>query len=198
MADAVQPTDDRARWLDRYAERGVEIERGPSEWVVQRLLSLPTHAIVLDLAGGSGRHAVAAAQSGRMAIVIDFIAQAVAGATARHANILGAVADVRNMPVRESSVDAIVVVSFLDRSLFPMIRSLLTPGGTLIYETFTLEHLDVVARGKARGPRNAAYLLAPGELPLLAAPLDVVEHEECLVADGAGDRHVARLVAVKR
>jgi hypothetical protein len=68
----------------------------------------------------------------------------------------------------------------------------------LIYETFTLEHLDVVARGKARGPRNAAYLLAPGELPLLAAPLDVVEHEECLVADGAGERHVARLVAVKR
>ena len=102
------------------------------------------------------------------------------------------------MPLRESSVDAIVVVSFLDRSLFPMIRCLLNPGGTLIYETFTLQHLDVVNRGRARGPRNAEYLLEPGELRRLAAPLDVIEHEECLATDSAGERHVARLVAIKR
>jgi SAM-dependent methyltransferase len=198
MTDAVEPVDDRTRWLDRYAERGVEIEREPSAWVVERVLSLPNDTRVLDFAGGSGRHAAVAAKSGKTAIVIDFIASAVASATARHSNVLGVVADVRDMPLRESSIDAIVVVSFLDRSLFPMIRSLLTPGGILIYETFTLRHLDVVERGKARGPRNAEYLLKPGELSELVEPLDIVEHEECLVSDSAGERHVARVVAVKQ
>jgi SAM-dependent methyltransferase len=198
MTDAVEPIADRTRWRDRYSERGVELEREPSAWVVDRLESLPKNALVLDLAGGSGRHAAAAARTGRTAIVIDFIAQAVAAAVARQTNVLGATADVRALPLRDASFDAIVVVSFLDRSLFPAIRRLLTPGGTLIYETFTLKHLGVVERGKARGPTNAKYLLNPGELPQLAAPLDVVEHEECLVADGAGERHVARMVAMKR
>ena len=198
MTDAVEPVDDRTRWLDRYAERGVEAGREPSAWVVQRCLSLPSDALVLDFAGGSGRHAAAIAQTGRTVIVIDFIAQAVATATARQKNVLGAVADVRAVPLRDASVDAIVVVSFLDRSLFRSLRQLLTPGGTLIYETFTLQHLDVVERGHARGPRNAEYLLKPGELPRLAAPLEVIEHEECLVVDSAGERHIARMVAIKR
>lgn len=198
MTDTVEPIDDRTRWLDRYAVRGVEIEREPSAWVIERCESLPATALVVDLAGGAGRHAAAIARRGRTVIVIDFIAQAVAAAVARHRDTLGIVADVRAMPLRESSVDGVVVVSFLDRSLFPMIRRWLAPGGTLIYETFTRQHLGVVERGKARGPRNAEYLLEPAELPRLAAPLDVVEHEECLVTDGAGERHVARLVAIKR
>jgi SAM-dependent methyltransferase len=198
MTDAVEPIDDRTRWLDRYAERGAEVEREPSEWIVERCRSLPHDALILDLAGGSGRHAAAVARAGFTVIVVDFIGQAVAAAVARHRNIVGAVADVRAIPLRQGSVDAIVVVSFLDRSLFPVIRDLLTPGGTLIYETFTLRHLDVVARGKARGPKNAEYLLAPGELPQLAGPLELVEHEECLIVDSAGERHVARIVAIKR
>jgi SAM-dependent methyltransferase len=198
MTEAIEPIDDRTRWLDRYAERGVEGEREPSAWVVERCLALPSNSLVLDFAGGSGRHAAAVARTGRTVVVVDFIAQAVAAAAARHSNIHGAVADVRALPLREPSVDAIVVVSFLDRSLFQTIRQLLTPGGTLIYETFTLEHLEVIERGRARGPRNAEYLLKPGELPLLAAPLEVIEHEECLVADSAGERHVARMVAIKR
>ena len=46
--------------------------------------------------------------------------------------------------------------------------------------------------------RNAAYLLEAGELPRLVAPLVVQEHEEGLVVDDAGERHVARVMAQKR
>lgn len=198
MTETVEPIDDRTRWLGRYGERGVEIEREPSAWVIERCLALPTETLFADLAGGSGRHAAAIARTGRTAIVIDFIAQAVAAATVRHTSVFGIVADVRRLPVRESTVGAIVIVSFLDRSLFPTIHRLLEPGGALIYETFTLQHLRVVARGRAHGPRNPAYLLEHGELARLAAPLDVVEHEERLVVDAAGERHVARVVAIKR
>ena len=107
-------------------------------------------------------------------------------------------ADAGSLPLAEGSCDAIVCVSFLDRSLFKVFADTLKPGGVLVYETFTRAHLDVVARGGARGPRNPAYLLEPGELPTLVAPLVVLEHEEGLSVDDAGERHVARVMAVKR
>ena len=189
---------DRAHWRDRYRERGCELDRNPSDWVVDRCRALPPHALVLDLAGGSGRNAAAIARTGRRVIVMDFVFAAVEGATGRDDRIVGLVADARACPLRPNSVDAIVCVSFLDRSVFPTLATLLTAGGTLVYETFTRAHLDVVARGRARGPRNPEYLLEPGELRTLVAPLDVSEYEERLLSDSAGERHVARAVATKR
>ena len=61
----------------------------------------------------------------------------------------------------------------------------------------TLEHLDVVARGKARGPRNPEFLLHPDELPKLVAPLTVQEHFKGTVVDEVGERSIARIMAVK-
>jgi SAM-dependent methyltransferase len=190
--------DDRAHWEARYSERGSEPDRVASAWVIDRCRTLPPGAITLDLAGGAGRHAEALARSGQVVIVIDFVPAAVAAAVERHKRISGVVGDVRAMPLRAQSFDAIVCVSFLDRSIFATLIELLVPGGLLVYETFTLAHLDVVARGAARGPRNPDYLLAPGELRQLVAPLEVQQHEERLVVDQAGERHVARVMAVKR
>ena len=51
--------------------------------------------------------------------------------------------------------------------------------------------------GWARRPRDPAYTLAPGELPRLVAPLEVVAYREGLVHDDAGERCVASVVAVK-
>jgi len=89
-------------------------------------------------------------------------------------------------------------VSFLDRSIFPALIRAIAPGGALVYETFTVPHLDVVRRGAARGPRNVAYLLEAGEIARLVAPLEIQEHEEGLVVDDAGERYVARVMAIKR
>jgi len=108
------------------------------------------------------------------------------------------VADANALPFGRDTFDAIVCVSFLDRSLFKAFAELLKPGGVLVYETFTRAHLNVVARGRARGPRNAAFLLEAGELPALVGPLIVQEGEEGLVVDDAGERHVARVMAVKK
>ena len=198
MSDALGSRDDRAHWAARYVERGADLGRAPSSWVVERCLTLPPSALVLDVAGGTGRHAAPLAWQGHTVIVLDFIERAVRAATARHTRILGLVADIRAIPLRRDSMDAIVVVSFLDRSAFQPFIDLLRPGGVLVYETFTRSHLDLVAAGRAHGPRNQDFLLAPGELPRLVSPLDVSEHEEGLVIDDAGERHVARVMAVKR
>lgn len=197
MTDAEDARAERADWEARYAERGNELDRAPSSWVVDRCLTLPPRGIVLDVAGGTGRHAAALAERGRRVIVVDFVHRAVEVAATRHALISGLVADAAALPLRAESVDAIVCVSFLHRSLFNVFTRLLRPGGALVYETFTRAHLDVVARGRARGPRNPAYLLEPAELPTLVSPLRVQEHTEGLIVDGAGERHVARVMAVK-
>ena len=198
MTESSESRDDRAHWNARYAERGPELDRSPSSWVIEQCQALSPAATIVDLAGGTGRHAEALARAGWRVAVVDFVPGAVAAAVARHDRVEGVVADARVLPLRDGSVDAIVCVSFLDRSIFPSLAAALRPGGLLVYETFTLAHLDVVARGRARGPRNAAYLLAAGELPRLVAPLEVQVHDERLVVDAAGERHVARVMAIKR
>ena len=57
MTGTVDPRDDRTHWETRYAERGDEFGRAPSAWVVERCLTLPPSATIVDLAGGTGRHA---------------------------------------------------------------------------------------------------------------------------------------------
>lgn len=198
MTDDRDARDDRAHWQARYRERGSELNRAPSAWVIDRCLALTARGPIVDVAGGTGRHALALAREGRSVVVLDFVHAAVAAAVHRDANISGIVADVRACPVRAGSAEAVVCVSFLDRSLFPTLIAMLRPGAALVYETFTIDHLEVVARGRARGPRNPEYLLEPGELPGLVAPLDVREFDERLIIDATGERHVARLVATKR
>jgi hypothetical protein len=68
--------------------------------------------------------------------------------------------------------DIVLVVSYLHRPLFPALTRALRKGGWLLYETYTTAQ---AARGK---PTNAAYLLEPGELPTLVAPLEVVRQRE--------------------
>jgi SAM-dependent methyltransferase len=189
--------DDRAHWEARYAERGAELDRAPSPWIIERSLALPDDSLFLDLAAGTGRHAARLAAAGRTVIVLDFVPRAVRAAVERGTSILGVVAATAAIPLRSGSVDAIICVSFLDRAIFGALRALLAPRGVLLYETFTIGHLDVVARGGARGPRNPAFLLHPNELPRLVAPLTVHEHTEGTVVDEVGERSIARVLATK-
>lgn len=198
MSAAHDTRRERDEWEARYRERGSESGHAASRWVVERCATLPDDAIILDLAGGTGRHAEPIARGGRAVVVMDFVHGAVAAAAGRNDRILGVVADASALPFAPASFDAVVCVSFLDRSLFEQFAGILKPGGRLVYETFTRAHLDVVARGAARGPRNTAYLLEPGELATLVSPLIVQEHTEGLVVDDAGERHVARVMARKQ
>ncbi len=48
---------------------------------------------------------------------------------------------------------------FLERSILRRLGEALAPGGLLVFETFTREHVDVLGRRM-----NSAYLLEPNEL----------------------------------
>src|SRR4029079_18234554 len=72
----------------------------------------------------------------------------------------------------DSAYALVLVTHYLHRPLFPALVRAVAPGGWLLYETFTTAQ---TALGK---PTNPDFLLRPGELPGLVAPLEVVRQRE--------------------
>lgn len=189
------PSDaqDRQKWEELYASGG-RANRPPSSWVIDTVGRLPNDLSLVDIAGGSGRHAISIAGTGRPVTLIDIAINAVTAAKKAEPKLDVVVASVAALPLRPQQFGVVLVTNFLDRSIFDDLLALLIPGGFLVYETYTTAHLDLVRQGIARGPSSPQYLLAPGELPQLARGLRVVEHWEGIVDDGAGRRSCARLL----
>ena len=156
-----------------------------SPWV-QRFVKLVRPGEVLDLACGSGRHAMLFAGLGNAVLAVDRDAAVLALLAARHHPYLQTqqidlesdAAPGTSWPFAAQRFAAVVVTNYLHRRLLPLIVDSLAPGGVLIYETF--------AQGNERfgKPSNPDFLLAPGELLALAlnpaTPLRVVAFEEGL------------------
>lgn len=151
----------------------------------------------LDLACGRGRHALALAARGVRTVGLDRDPAALA-ALASEGRARGlALACVRadlegggGLPIGPGRLGVLVVSRYLWRPLAPALASALAPGGLLLYETFTRAQREL-----GHGPRNPAFLLAPGELARLFPGLDVLAFEEGLVEAARGPEALARLAA---
>ena len=162
---------------DRAVAGGM-VTLAPARWLVDHAHLLPETGDALDVASGSGRHAFWLAARGLTTTAVDRSATAIAGiretAARLHlplrAEIIDLETDSPTLPV--AAYDLIVVVHYLHRALFPALKAALRPGGILVYETFTRAQ---ALHGK---PTNPAFLLEPGELRKLVAPLEVVAERE--------------------
>jgi SAM-dependent methyltransferase len=160
------------------AEAGLDETRDPARWLVDHASMLPARGDALDVACGSGRNALWLAARGLHTVAVDRNRSAIANlrdAALRlhlplHAEVVDLEAEERPLPV--SAFDLVLVVHYLHRPLFPALKAALRPGGVLVYETFTRAQ---ALRGK---PTNPAFLLEPGELRALVAPLDVLDFRE--------------------
>jgi tellurite methyltransferase len=135
----------------------------------------------LDVASGRGRHAVVLAQAGLHVFAVDNQVDALRTAVARvretgH-SLAAWSADLTISRLPRARFELIVVTRYLQRDLFPDVVAALTPGGLLLYETFTEEQ-----RGRGRGPTSLDHLLERGELPTLTRGLELLSYEE--VDDG--------------
>jgi tellurite methyltransferase len=161
------------------------------EWAAAVATACPSPRRALDLAMGRGRHALVLAEHGFRVFGVDMnlvaVRDAVAQASTRGLVVRGWCADLTAFPLARERFELVVVTRYLQRDLFPSLRDALTPGGVVLFETFT-----EAQRGLGWGPTSCDHLLAPGELRARFDALEVLFYEEVTEPEA-----VARIVAKK-
>ncbi len=182
----------RAAWNERH--RGHPI--GEAEPFLVEMMARIPRGIVLDVAAGRGRNALAMARAGIRVVAVDWSASAMLAlreaARTESLAVWPVVANLDNFHLRDESFDAIVNVNFLDRALFPQFSRALRPGGVLLAETFLIDQASI---GHPHDPR---FLLGHGELGELVAGLEIENYREGLVNYPDGTRAFRASVVARR
>ena len=170
-------------------------EQRPSYWFTWHAGLIRPGARALDIACGTGRHAIAAAALGADVVAVDRDAArlkvARAEAQRRGLNIRWVEADLEQPWPNLGEFDIVLLFNYLDRARMPRIVQSVKPGGILLFETF-LE----IQRQLGWGPESDAHLLKFGEIAGLVPPLRVLHGREAFEpADNAQWAAVASIVA---
>ena len=148
---------------------------------------------VIDVAMGRGRHAVPLARAGfrvfGVDVKLDAVRDAVAAAKVEGLRVHAWCTDLTQHPLPAGRFDLIVVSRYLQRDLFPALRSTVVPGGIVLYETFTTAQCAL-----GTGPKSADHLLEPGEL---RSRFDVDGWDVLLYEETLEPEALARLAARK-
>ena len=164
-----------------------------SDWVGRFYSQIPKNGLILDLAGGSGRHTRFLAQKGFKLILLDNqIAKAKDLQNVENIELMEYNLENGNsLPFLTKSFKGIVVTNYLYRPIFPQLICLLDDGGVLIYETFAVGH------EKYGRPTNPDFLLKSGELISRISPqMRIIAYEELLITWPA-KAYVQRIAAEK-
>jgi len=168
------------------------MQRSPSAWITRYAHLVPPVSRVLDVAAGSGRHALFFAARGNRVVAVDRDEAALAAYT-NVPRIETRTVDLEAgaWPFPDETFDAIVVVNYLHRTALPHLLATLASDGALIYETFA-------AGNEAYGrPSNPSFLLLPGELlDAVRDRLTVVAFEQGLSPNRDSPVVIERIAAV--
>lgn len=178
---------DRVRWNARYRSEDSPVEA--SAFLDEVAHFLPTSGRALDVAGGSGRNAIWLAKRGLDVTMVDVSDEAISIARERS---VAAGFDIEllhwdlaaGVPV--GPWDVSFVSHYLNRAVMRALVAEVAPDGVVCGVLATTTNLE----RNHRPP--LPYLLEPGEIEGLLAPLDFEFLEENWSADG---RHEARFVA---
>jgi len=175
---------ERERWNQKYRENPAAwLEPDPflawafSEHIQPRF---PRGGSALDLAGGAGRHSIWLAKHGWEVTLIDLSETGVeltrqnAGPLASHIHLV--IDDLTQFRASQIRFDLVIGFFYLQREIFPELVKALQPGGLLLYKTYTTDQLKLPG-----GPKDAAHLLAPGELLRLVSGMSVLHYRETVV-----------------
>ncbi|HWF35101.1 MAG TPA: class I SAM-dependent methyltransferase [Solirubrobacteraceae bacterium] len=189
----------RERWNLRYAERGLTpFPDRPAPWLEEnRELLAGRRGLALDVACGDGRNARYLAELGFAVDAVDVSDVAVAALRDAAAE-LGLDVDARRMdleaePLPVARYDVVVQFNYLQRDLFGALAGALTPGGILIVETVSREHVEEL--GNSFDPR---FVLGDNELLHAFPDLRIRQYREGVIERSGRLRGVAGLVAERR
>jgi 2-polyprenyl-3-methyl-5-hydroxy-6-metoxy-1,4-benzoquinol methylase len=182
--------DDKERWNKKYETETYLFGREPIPFLKNHVDLLPKRA-ALDLAMGEGRNGVFLATKGFHVTGVDIseagLKKAQALATEKGVTLTTVVADLEQYSIPPETFDVIICTYYLQRDLFKKIATALKPGGMVLIETYTVDHL------KYRPKFNRAFLLERNELLTLLPGLRVLHYQEV----DTGDAAFASLLAQK-
>ena len=194
MEDAL-PQHEREKWNKRYLE-GTHGTLRPDQFLLDafdRYIEpiFPNKGCALDVAGGTGRHAIFLAEKGWNVLLTDIAEQGIENARDNAGDLSGrmefAVEDLARFQARGRQHELILVFFFLQREIFPELVRALKPGGLLIYKSYTRRQ-----RNFQGGPSNPDFLFAENELLNAFRGLRVLHYAELI-----RDCGMAELVAQK-
>jgi tellurite methyltransferase len=187
---------DQKRWDERFGREEFALGKKANSFL-KRNLSLFRKGKALDIATGEGRNAVFLAQHGFDVDAVDISevglkkAKKLAKETGVKINTYHA--DLDTYRIKPEEYDLITNFYFLKRSLIPKIKRGLKKGGRVAFETYILEHRNLVACG----PKQAKYFLKPNELLKLFDGFRILRYREGIFKEGGKRKAIASLIAEK-
>ncbi|MDQ3818198.1 MAG: methyltransferase domain-containing protein [Acidobacteriota bacterium] len=185
-----------ADWNERYS-RGEQIMKEPMPLLVRVTGELePGRA--LDLACGTGRHAIFLAERGWQVVAVDAsqvgIEIAKTFSHVRGARVDWRVADLERgeFEIEDGAYDLVCVFYYLQRDLFKKIRAGVKPGGLAIAA------IHMVDDSLEIKPMNPAFLLQPGELRAEFRDWEILHDYEGSPSEDGHQRRTAEIVARKK
>ena len=135
----------------------------PNTWFQWHAGVIKSGARVLDLACGSGTHAIAAAEQGAEVVAVDIDPERLKAAERAAAGVGVSIqwlqADLTKDPLPDGQFDVVMIFNFLDRARMPQFLEAVKPGGYLMSETFLEQQREL-----GWGPTSDEHLLKSGEL----------------------------------
>ena len=166
-------TSERHRWNAKHDAK--EGPADPTAFLVSSIEHLPPGRC-LDLAAGRGGNALFMAAQGYRVDAVDWSLAGLRSAKMeterRKLSVNFVLADLTKFPIPEGRYDVVLCFRYLDRNLWGDMVRALRPGGALLIETFTEEHLET------RPEFPPEFCLAPGELLTAFPELRVAFYRE--------------------
>jgi len=194
--DCATEAHEREKWNQRYLE-GTHGTLPPDRLLIDafdRYIEplFPDAGRALDIAGGTGRHAIFLAAKGWRVRLTDIAEAGIVNARKNAGSLASRiefrVEDLTRFQGSDASYDVINVFFFLRREMFGELIKALNPGGLLIYKGYT--HAQAKFGG---GPTNPEYLFGENELLHAFRELRVLHYAE-LIRDCGQAEFVGRKV----
>lgn len=181
---------DKERWNEKYSGDTYRFGKDPIPYLVEHLNRLPKGK-ALDLAMGEGRNGVFLATKGFQVTGLDIsekgLEKAQALAEAQGVMIETKVTDLDRASLGTNEYDVVLCTYYLDRGLFPKMKQAVKPGGMVVVETYTMDHL------KYRPQFRKEWLLEKNELVEWFKDFTILDYQ---VVDN-GESAFASIIAQK-
>lgn len=200
------------RWNNRYKAETYAFGKEPNDYLKEQLLKFQPGEI-LFAAEGEGRNAVFAARHGWTVSAFDISEEgrkkALRLANENNVEIDYQVGELPSLNYAENQFDAVALIyahfpAEIKSRYHQMLSKLLRPGGVVIFEAFSKNHLEYKQRNPhVGGPNDLDQLFSKEELQSDFSNYEVVEMVEQEIELTEGEHHqgrgsVVRFVGRKR